>query len=172
MATFALARIVPFQNGNRRAGQLMAHGLLNRAGVPFTGVTTAMQRDRRGLELALRMALDHDDAILWCRAVATAVTDVVMTAPDAMATLDRRAAGLAADMPAFRARFSLSRHDIALDLLTRAVDTPRAFATRHGLSRDAATRILKHLRHRGWLVVERLNGRQTIRLHRAQGCGG
>jgi DNA-binding IclR family transcriptional regulator len=89
-----------------------------------------------------------------------------------MATLDRRAAGLAADMPAFRARFSLSRHDIALDLLTRAVDTPRAFATRHGLSRDAATRILKHLRHRGWLVVERLNGRQTIRLHRAQGCGG
>jgi hypothetical protein len=172
MATFALARIVPFQNGNRRAIQLVAHGLLNRAGVPFTGVTTAIQRDRRGLEIALRMALDRDDAILWCRAVATAVTDVVMTAPDAMGTLDRRAAGLAADMPAFPARLTLSRNDIALDLLTRAVDTPRAFATRQGLSRDAATRILRQLRDRNYLAVDRLKGHQIIRLRPAQGRGG
>jgi hypothetical protein len=168
MATFALARIVPFQNGNRRAGQPMAHGLLNRAGVLFTGVTTAMQRDRRGLELALRMALDHDDTILWCRAVATAVTDVVMTAPDAMATLDRQAAVLAAEMPAFQARLTLSRHDIALDLLARAIDTPRAFATRHGLRRDAATQILRQLRDRSYLAVERLNGHQIIQLRLAQ----
>jgi hypothetical protein len=172
MATFALARIVPFQNGNRRAGQLLAHGLLNRAGVPFTGVTTAMQRDRHGLELALTTALDRDDAAPWCRAVAIAVADVVMTAPDAIATLDRHAAGLAADMPAFPARLALSRHDIALDLLTRAVDTPRAFATRHGLSRDAATRILRQLRDRNYLEVDRLNGHQIIRLHRAQACDG
>jgi hypothetical protein len=171
MAAFALARTVPFQNGNRRAIQLVAHGLLNRAGVPFNGVTTAVQRDRRGLELALRMALDRDDAAPWCRAVATAVTDVVMTAPDAMATLDRQAFRLAADMPAFQARLTLSRHDIALDLLARAIDTPRAFATRYGLSRDAATRILRQLRDRSYLAVERLNGHQIIRLRLAQGRG-
>ena len=168
LATFALAQAVPFQDGNRRAAVLVAHGLLNRAGIPLTGVSRAIQRNRRGLELALRTALDRDDATPWCRAVAIAVGDVVMTAPDEMATLDRRAADLVGEMPAFQARFSLSRYEIALDLLTRAVDTPRAFATRHRLSRDATTQVLRQLRDRDWLAVERLNGRQTIRLYRDQ----
>jgi len=159
MATAALWHLSPFPSGNETIARLVAQGVLRGGDIPVAAVFAAGVRRPNGGAAA---AVTADALGRWSAAFAAAVTTTLEAAGGALMDLRHEADALAWAMPAFPARLSLSRAQLALELLARPVDTPAAFAARHRLSRPAAERILRRLVESGQIQIARVDGRQVL----------
>jgi len=104
-----------------------------------------------------------DEPLPFCRILIAAIVAALEQIPAWLQELAELADDIADAMPAFGARFRLSRAELALSLASRPVDTPAGFAERHHLTGDSASRVLRRLVQLGHLELHRINGAQVMR---------